>query len=43
MIPYARKIEEEDHEVPESEGSFGVKVPRPCELELADASTEVRQ
>ena len=43
VIPYARKIEEEGHEVPESESSFGVKVPRPRELELANASTEVRQ
>lgn len=42
MIPDARKIEEEDHEVPELEGPFGVKVPRACELELANASTEVR-
>jgi len=43
VIPYAREIEDEDHEVPESEGSFRVKVPWPCELELADASAEVGQ
>lgn len=43
MIPYAREIEEDDHEIPESEGPFRVKVSRPRELELADASTKVGQ
>jgi len=41
VIPYAGEVEDEDHNVPESEGSLRVKVPRHCELELADASTEV--
>ena len=43
MIPYAREIEEEDHKVPESKGSFWVKIPWPRELELANASAEVGQ
>lgn len=43
MVPYAREVEEDDHEIPESESPFRVKVPRPRELELTDATTKEGQ